>query len=156
VGIAALVRRRRREALIWFVAGLLYAVYFGYHVIQVHGHRAAGDIAHDQSWIGFNGLRFLLATAGVNGWLQFLPAATISAFVAAALAGAASPRMPTEVRVPLLVYAVLFSVVGLPFNYYWGFVTAPLWAFGLAHAPDGIRRLLRWSLGRPVDASADD
>jgi hypothetical protein len=50
--------------------------------------------------------------------------------------------MAPQVRWALLAYFALFAVAGLPFNYYWGFVTAPLWALGLAHAADGLRRLI--------------
>ena len=50
--------------------------------------------------------------------------------------------MAPQVRWALLAYFALFAVAGLPFNYYWGFVTAPLWALGLAHAADGLLRLI--------------
>ena len=147
-GVMALSRRRAREAMVWVAAGVLYAAYFAYHVVQVQAHRLPGDLVHEQSWIQPNGIRFLLATAGVNGWLQFLPQAITAVFVPVALAGAASARMPEQARAALLLYAALFTVIGLPFNYYWGFVTAPLWAFGLAYAPDGLARLWR-AAGEP-------
>jgi hypothetical protein len=38
------------------------------------------------------------------------------------------------------LYLLAFSIVGAPFNYYWGFLTAPLLAIGLAGAPRALRR----------------
>lgn len=140
---------RRREALVWIAAGLAYAAYYTAHAWQVQAHQLPGDLAHTQSWLQWNGVRFTLATIGVNGWLPFLPRAAAAVYLVLALAGAASPRMAPQARYALLAYAVLFAAVGLPFNYYWGFVTAPLWAFGFAHALDGLRRLVSAASAAP-------
>lgn len=140
-GLLAL-RGRRREAAIWIAAGLGYTAYYGFHMSQVAAHQAAGDLAHSQPWQHWNGVQFTLATIGVNGWLAFVPRWAAPIYMVLAVAGAASQQMAPQVRLALLAYLVLFAVVGLPFNYYWGFVTAPLWGFGLAHAADGLRRLI--------------
>jgi hypothetical protein len=113
----------------------------------VAAQQAAGDLAHVQPWQQWNGVQFTLATIGVNGWLSFAPGWAAAIYMVLALAGASSPRIAPQVRWALLLYLGLFAVVGLPFNYYWGFITAPLWAFGLAHAPDGLRRLLAAASG---------
>ena len=133
---------RRREAGVWIGAGLAYAAYYGMHVWQVNAHQLAGDLAHTAPWQQWNGLQFTLATIGVNGWLSFVPHWAAMVYMVFALAGTASRALARQVRWALLVYFALFAIVGLPFNYYWGFVTAPLWAFGLAHAADGLRRLI--------------
>ncbi len=133
---------RRREAWVWIAAGAGYVAYYAFHAWQVSAHQLPGDLAHLQPWHQWNGLRFTLATIAVNGWLGFLPRWVAVVFLVCALAGTLSLGMAAQVRAALLTYFVLFAVVGLPFNYYWGFVTAPLWAFGLAHAFDGLRRLI--------------
>lgn len=146
--VLALRSRRWRELAAWVVAAAAYAVYFGIHVWQVMAHQQPGDLAHVQSWLGWKGVQFVVATSGVNGWLGFLPAAAIPVFVALALAGAAAPRMPAHARLALLIYLALFTVAGLPFNYYWGFVSAPCFAFALAYAPQGIGALVAGASGR--------
>ena len=139
---------RRREAGIWIVAGLAYAAYYGLHISEVYAHQAAGDLTHTQPWQQWNGVRFTLATIEVNGWLSFVPGWATVVYMVLALGGAASRTMAPEIKWALLTYFGLFAVVGLPFNYYWGFITAPLWAFGLAHAADGFRRLISASAAR--------
>lgn len=147
-------RVRRGEAGVWIAAGLAYAAYFGIHVWQVDAHQLAGDLAHEQPWQRWNGVQFTLATIAVNGWLSFVPKWTTAVYMVLALAGTTSRKMVPQVRWALLGYVALFAIAGQPFNYYWGFVTAPLWAFGLAHAPDGLRSLIsstalnqRWRSG---------
>ena len=138
---------RRREAGVWIAAGLAYAAYYGIHVWQVSAHQIAGDLAHAQPWQQWNGLEFTLTTIGVNGWLSFVPRWAAVVYMVLALAGTASHRMAPQARWTLLVYFALFAIVGLPFNFYWGFVTAPLWAFGLAHAAHGLSRLIAAARG---------
>lgn len=143
------LQARRREAAVWILAGVAYAGYYIFHVWQVSSHQLPGDLVHLQSWQQWNGLQFTLATVAVNGWLSFVPRWVSVVYVVVALAGTASAASAPQVRWPLLVYFLLFAVVGLPFNYYWGFITAPLWAFGIAHGADGLRRLVVASTTTP-------
>jgi hypothetical protein len=136
---------RRRETAVWIAAGVAYAAYYALHAWQVSVHQLPGDLAHVQPWQQWNGLGFNLATVGVNGWLGFLPGWMAVLYLVSALAGTFSRGIVAQVKAGLLTYFLLFAVIGLPFNYYWGFVTAPLWAFGLAHAVDGLRRLIAGS-----------
>jgi len=136
------IGQRRREAVVWIVAGLAYAAYFGLHVWQVNAQQLPVGLAHTQPWHQWNGLRFTLATIGVNGWLAFVPRQVAVVWLVLALGGTVSRRMAPQVRYSLFAYFILFSVVGLPFNAYWGYVNAPLWAFGLAHTADGLRTLV--------------
>jgi hypothetical protein len=57
------------------------------------------------------------------------------------------------VRLTGAVYLGSFCVVGNPFNFYWGFLTGPLLAVGLAGAPGVLTRLVVGSFSgclRPV------
>jgi hypothetical protein len=159
-GALALASRQRAEALVWIAAGVVYIAYYGVHASQVAAHQLPGDLAHTQSWLQWNGLQFTLATIGVNGWLGFLPAPVAVLYMVLALAGTASLSAPPQLKSALLTYFGLFAVLGLSFNYYWGFMTAPLWAIGFAHAPDGLRRLVALSVagsprtGGPAEAGS--
>lgn len=141
-GLLAIVSRRKREASVWIIAGIVYGAYYVAHAWQVQAHQLPGDLAHQQSWQQWNGLRFTLATIGVNGWLQFVPRQAAALVLVFGLAGTLARAMPPQIKVALWAYVVLFAVVGLPFNSYWGFVSAPLWALAVAHAVDGLRRLI--------------
>jgi hypothetical protein len=148
-GLLAFFAGRRRESFVWIAGALAYAVYFGAHVMQVRAHHLPGDLSHLEPWVRWNGLRFVLDTVRVNGWVALAPSWTASAYVVLALAGIASARVPLQIAVPLVIYFALFVFVGQPFNYYWGFTTAPIWAFAAAYGVDGLRRLLRSA--RPAD-----
>jgi hypothetical protein len=136
------LKARRREAAVWVAAGVAYSAYYAMHVYQVSAHVLAQDLAHQQSWLQWNGVRFTLATISVNGWLSFVPRWGAAAYMAAGLAGTFAPGIVPQARWAVLTYFALFAVVGLPFNYYWGFITAPLWAFAIGHGPAGLRRLV--------------
>jgi hypothetical protein len=141
-GLLALRSRRRTEGAIWIAGGLAYVVYFALHAIQVRTHQLPGDLSQLEPWTRWNGLRFVLDTVRVNGWIALGPRPAAVAFAALGLAGLASARLPRQVAAPLVAYLVFFVFAGQPFNYYWGFVTAPLWAVAAAHGLDGLRRLV--------------
>ena len=138
----AIQNRRRTEIAVWCAGLTLYGCYFGWHAMQVLAHQRPDDLAHEQYWLRWNGLRFVLATVAVNGWLGLLPRGAQAVYVSGALGGASAPSAAAQLRWSLVAYFLLFMIAGQPFNYYWGFVTAPMWAFGLAHAVDGIHRLV--------------
>jgi hypothetical protein len=141
-GLLAL-RKRRLEAVVWLAGGALYLVYYGLHAAQVQAHVLPTDLAHTQGWQQWNGLRFIVATVGVNGWLGLLPRSATVLFIVSALAGVAARAIPPQIAGSLILYFVLFTCVGLPFNYYWGFVTAPLWALAFGHSVEGGRLLVQ-------------
>ena len=151
-GLLAL-RNRRLEAVVWLAGGALYLVYYGLHASQVQAHVLPSDLAHTQGWQQWNGLRFIVATVGVNGWLGFLPGWATVLFMVIALTGLAARSIPTQVAGPLILYFALFMCAGLPFNYYWGFVTAPLWALAFGHSVDGGRLLVQTALPNQAGTS---
>lgn len=156
-GVLALVARRRTESAIWVAGGLGYAVYFALHVIQVKAHQLPGDLSQLEPWTRWNGLRFVLDTVRVNGWIALAPRPVAVAFAALGLAGVASPGLPRQVGLPLLAYLLFFACAGQPFNYYWGFVTAPIWAVAAAHGVYGLRRIVvsaqPLAIGRATEAN---
>ncbi|MCA1563234.1 MAG: hypothetical protein LC804_24270 [Acidobacteria bacterium] len=140
--VLAMPAHRRREASVWIAGGLAYAVYFAIHLSQVQAHQLPTDLSHTESWLRWNGLEFIIATLKVNGWIGLAPRWVAVLYMVLALAAATLPRAPRQVVVPLLTYFVLFAFAGQPFNNYWGWVTAPIWAFAAAYGVEGVHLLI--------------
>lgn len=147
--VLAMAAHRRKEVYVWIAGGLAYAVYFAVHVSQVWAHQLPSDLSQTESWLRWNGVEFIMATLKVNGWIGLAPPLT-ALYMVLALAGAASPRVPRQVALPLLTYFVLFAFAGQPFNFYWGWVTAPIWAFAAAYGIEGVQWLIV-SSRRPIE-----
>lgn len=141
-GLLALRARRRPESYIWVAGGLAYAAYFWIHATEVWAHQLPGDLPQREDWVRWNGLAFVLATVKVNGVLAARPHAVTALYAVIAIAGTVSLRAPRQVTWPLLTYFLLFVFAGQPFNYYWGYATASIWAFAAAHGIDGLSTLV--------------
>lgn len=137
----ALRDRRWDEITIWSVGALAYSIYFGWHFREVSALQRPGDLAHAYSWLYGGGPAFLLHTLRTNAWLLVSPPwiPSASALLAILLAACASPRTASRLRTTVLVYLAMFLIVGQPFNYYWGLLTAPLWALATADGVDALR-----------------
>ena len=150
-GLFALSERRHREGAVWVVGGLAYVAYYLLHAQAVSAAMLPTDWSWPHSWARFLGWPFVLQTAWVAGWTLFLPYAVTPIMAVLALAGAFARSMPRQLRWPLVAYALLFCVVGQPFNFYWGFVTAPVWTYALLYSPEGAKFLV--SRGRTAETA---
>jgi hypothetical protein len=148
-GLLALAARRRRESLVWMVGGVGYLVYYAIHAASAHAAMQAGDVSHVDPWVRWQGLPFVLSTAKWYGWALLAPRFLVPLVVTGGLAATVAPAAPVQLRLAIVTYAVTFSIIGQPFNSYWGLVTAPLWAFGLAYSMDG----MRWIMESPQPAA---
>ena len=126
--LLAVAERRWREVGAWATGGAAYAVYYGWHVVQVVAHRTPTDIAHGTSWLTLPGVPFLQATLSKLGWFALLPSSMIAVALALLAAGLVAAQTPRHLRVASAGFAGLFLLAGFPFNDYWGFVAAPVWA----------------------------
>lgn len=145
---------RRREAA-WWLAGLAaYAVFFAWHVAQVQLLLGPNELAHEESWLRFGGAPFVISTVQMNAYLLVAPQWLAALYLVAALAGVTAWESPAGQRVGyvLAMYVGLFAVVGQPFNQYWGAMLAPLFALGVALAPQTFRKLASIALA-PAPAS---
>jgi hypothetical protein len=140
-GVLALLHKRRTEAAIWVLGGLAYAAYYALHAIAVTDAIQPGDYAWSHSWVRWLGWSFVMQTAWLSTWTMVLPYAVTPIVAVLALAGTAARSMPAQLRLSLLLYAGLFCVVGQEFNFYWGWVTAPLWAYAVLYCPEGLSTL---------------
>ena len=145
--LMALHHRRMAELGTWLAGVAAYTVYFGWHVMSVAAHSLPGDIAHQNSWIQFGGLPFVLGTMSFNGWFAVSqpwgPSIGLVLIIAAAWARSA----PIHLRVCCVTYAGFFSVAGQPFNQNWGLAASPAWAVACAYGVSGLHRLIRSAKG---------
>jgi hypothetical protein len=138
-------RRQRRESVMWVVGLALFGLFLMRHWIEVAHRVTAADAAHAAGWIRFGGAEFLLATTRANFFLMRLPSWCAAFYLPLALLGAAGCRgeLGTRVGLSAWIYAAAFAVVGQPFNFYWGLVSAPLLAFSIAWAPASLCDMAR-------------
>ena len=141
-GLLAIWQRRRAESLFWVAGGFAYLIYYGLHAANVARHIDPADVAHAQSWLQFQGLPFVLRTLHGNGIIVLVPAWVTVILCVLGLAGTFAPSIPRAVKWPLLAYCAFFAVAGQGFNFYWGWVAIPLWAYAIAHADIGLRHLV--------------
>jgi hypothetical protein len=142
-GVRALWRRERTEIAAWAIGGIAFVAYYSWHVTQVLSHIQADEPAQQQSWLAFGGLAFVLhAFRNASGLIVGLPPFLFGVLVAFAVAAWWSNTMTWHVRAGIVTYAVFFSVVGQPFNGYWGLIVAPLFGLWLAHAERGLTVLV--------------
>ena len=141
---------RRREAVAWLVGLGLFLAFMTAHTAIVQSRVVAADTALEGGWVRFGGLRFLLTATQVNVFLMplwisafFLPVSCLG--LARMVSNGGTGRL---VGWTVAVYLAAFSVVGNPFNFYWGFTTAPLLAMGVGYAPGELRRLARLACRR--------
>ncbi len=136
---AALAWRQRRykEFALW-VAGLLaWAAYFAMHWLEVTRVMPPGGRFHAHSWVQFGGLPFIIASMSANFYLLLSPPWVAAVYFAAAIFGLLGWHTVggRQVAITVSLFVLLFSVVGQPFNLYWGMLYAPLLCFGAARFP---------------------
>jgi hypothetical protein len=133
---------RKREAIAWVVGIALFVAFMAVHASIVASRLTPMDQALEGGWLRFGGARFLLATSRMNVFLMGVPLLWTAIVLCLAVFGLTDTRDETRRRVgyTLLLYLVAFSIVGAPFNYYWGFLDAPLLAIAVGGAPRALRR----------------
>lgn len=140
---------RRREAAGWALGLGLFVAFMFVHAANVAARLTPADQAMTEGWVRFGGMRFILATAQTNVFLMPLPLWCTALIVPPSVLGLAAWRGEAGRRVGLTagLYLAAFSVVGAPFNFYWGFITAPLLALGLGRFPGLLRRRINAAWG---------
>ncbi|WP_201245942.1 hypothetical protein [Halochromatium salexigens] len=149
MGVCALLEGRRREALGWGAAILVFALYLAVHAWQVSAHLGP-DPNTSAGWLVFGGWRFVLETAQWNVVALILGPWLVVIAMPLAVLGAGAWRHPlgTRLGVTVAVYTLGFMIAGRPDNTYWGVLCAPLVAVSLTFAPAGLRALWKAARGR--------
>jgi hypothetical protein len=139
--VFAMHDRRIKELGVWGVTLLAYAVYFWRHAAQVAAHVTASDLSQPASWVQFGGIGFLVSALHTAGWLPLLPRAAAAVALVLLCSVLFSRSTPALLRAWLAVYGLFFSVVGQPFNWYWGVLVGPLCALALGYSPAALKML---------------
>jgi hypothetical protein len=151
VGLVLAVRERRgREVAAWLAGLAAYALLLAWHLVEVARHTRPDDLA--RGWLALGGASFVLETCQWSSLFVALPAWVIAVLLPLVLLGLGGFREPAATRAALIVFGYLaaFTVVGRPFNEYWGAIYAPLLTFGFIAAPASVRDLSRALRGRPT------
>jgi hypothetical protein len=146
----ALYDRRRPEVIAWLVGLALYAVLMAWHAHEASLRVHAGDIG--RGWVALGGSGFLVAAGRWNPLSVDLPKWAVALVLPLSLFGLAGWKDRTAARILVVVvaYFTAFTVVGHPFNNYWGILYGPLLLpFGLPWVVDSGRDLWRALLARP-------
>ncbi|HLN33327.1 MAG TPA: hypothetical protein VK395_36705 [Gemmataceae bacterium] len=143
---------RRREVLAWVAGFALYAIFLAFHAREVLARVTPADRVPG-SWLQFGGAPFLLATCRMNVFLFALPAWVSALYLPLSLLGLLAWRGPVGTRLALTAgtYVAAFSIVGQPFNNYWGLLYTPLLSFGIVRAPVALIDLCK-AIVRPMSA----
>ncbi len=140
----AIASKRRREAWAWALGLVVGLGFLSAHAMAVLARITPADQAIAGGWVRFGGLRFVLTTARTNLFLMPMPLWCTGLVLPFAVLGLLFWRGETGrlVGLTVVLYLGAFSIVGAAFNYYWGFLYAPLLALAFAQAPAGLGGLL--------------
>jgi hypothetical protein len=135
--------RRRGEALVWLLGIATFLGYYGWHASHVSQLVSAGDRSHVEGWLQFGGAPFLLSLAQMNCYLLIVPQWVTALYLPLAVLGLTGWQSTWGQRVGVVTfgYLAIFSVVGQPFNQYWGMLFAPLLCLGAARGLVAMRDL---------------
>jgi hypothetical protein len=146
--LLAFKARRRAESLLWTAGGVAYIAYFAIHANAAAQSIRPDDIVRESPYLLASGLPFVFATLYVNGLVNLLPSFMTPVAAALGVAGSFAASCPPQLRAAVIGYFVLFCIAGQPFNFYWGYLTAPIWGHAFVHSVEGLRRLVLEALGR--------
>jgi hypothetical protein len=120
----------RRQAYGWIATLLAFAVLWGWHASQVVAHLPADGLRN--SWLAIGGWPFVLSAAHASIFFALLPVWIVALLLPIAWLGFWRWHDPLGRRTAVIVsvYFALFTIVGRPDNWYWGFVIAPLLPLG--------------------------
>jgi len=147
---------RRREWKLWVAGGFAYAVYYAIHAYAAVGAIQAGDLVRERSYFQTLGLPFIFMTLYTNGVMTLLPTYVTPVAAAFGMSALWADSAQDQLKASLLLYFILFCVAGQPFNFYWGYLTSPIWAHAFIHAPEGLGALVSASRGasRPSESAS--
>lgn len=142
-------RRRWREVAAWAAILTAYALLFSLHSLEV-GRRGAG-LAPGRSlaWVTFGGVTSVLSTSRMNLLLSSLPVWVTAVYVPMALLGLLGwpARGALPMKLTAVTYLALFSMIGQPFNFYWGWLCSPILAIGIVRMPLSVYDLISVLMG---------
>ena len=147
MGVMALARGGRAEALAWSLLGGLFLIGLAVHVSLVGALTSTADpIA--PGWMALRGLGGWTSNIVASSPLQVLPAWLAAPLALLPLIGWAGWRSDLGLTGLLLClgYGFGFMIFGRDNNFYWALVVMPLWFVGIAFVPRALASL--WASAR--------
>lgn len=140
----SLYGRRRDEIVLWLIGFIGYAIHFSLHAWSAAARTIGAPPMPYSQWLQCLGIGFVLDTVRMNLFLFPLPTALVAIYLAMAILGSAARmgRGRGLLLGVLMAYTVAFSIVGQPFNDYWGLLVAPLLPIGFAWGVPAFRDLV--------------
>ena len=147
MAFAAIVERRRAEAIGWGIALIVSALLLADHAREVAMVVLDTDRV-SPGWVG-GGWSTVLSMLGKASIFTLAPDWVVAVLVPLALLGWAGLRSQLGLRAALWTggMAAAFALVGRPDNIYWGAMIAPVLPVGLAFAPAAVRDLVKAARG---------
>ncbi|WP_254507132.1 hypothetical protein [Anatilimnocola floriformis] len=151
--VFATYHRRWKEAAGWSAGIALFFAFLFWHSRQVAAQLTADDLNGAggglTQWLKFGGLDFVLLCTRLNAFLFAAPGPVLFLYLLLSLLGLTSSR---DERLLLqgftaASYFAAFSVVGMPINFYWGLLFAPLLPAGVAAVPAVLNSLWQHASG---------
>jgi hypothetical protein len=135
----AVWHRRRGEAAAWGIGLIAYGLFLVWHASEVTRRMTDADLARSD-WFCFGGLKFDLVTARMNDFLYAAPGWILALYLSLALLGLSGWRSERGVLSAATVFLFLaaFTVIGNPYNGYWGLLYVPILAVGVVRAPTAL------------------
>ena len=157
--VFAAYHRRWQEAAAWSGGIVLFFGFLYWHSQQVAAQLTPADLQTAgggiSQWLRFGGLDFVLLTTRLNALLFAAPGPLLFFYLLLALFGLATLRDERQALqfCAAASYLAAFSIVGMPINFYWGLLFAPLLPAGVAAAPRSLSLL--WQRTYDAGSSAD-
>jgi len=160
-GIALLLawkRREKQEFISWCVVICVYLVLFSIHYHNVQVRLPGGETTGNLGWLVFGGMRFVLETCSMAYFLMVLPHWCVALYLPLSLLGLFGWRSRdfALIKLTATAYILLFLCIGIPVNYYWGWMYTPTLAFGTALSPFAVRDLIHVLILQPKKQVDDD
>lgn len=130
-------RRRWREVAVLATGLCAWGLFFAWHAAEVQSRLTAAEVAGSPAatgWLAWGGMSFLAATMRMNGLIHVAPSVVGLVLLALGLAGLIrrGDEMGRRLTAVVGLYVAGFSVVGHPWNMYWGLMYVPALGWGLA------------------------
>lgn len=145
-------RRRWREVAVLAAGLCAWGLFFAWHAAEVQSRLTAAEIAASPAatgWLAWGGVSFLAATMRMNGLIHVAPSVVGLVLLTLGLAGLfrRNDEMGRRLATVVGLYVAGFSVVGHPWNMYWGLMYVPALGWGLAAWGDLLPRRNEVSTG---------
>jgi hypothetical protein len=130
--------RRQWRELTLLIAGLTaWGAFFTWHAGEVARRLTEADVvsgAGASGWLAFGGVSFLASTMRMNGLIHAAPAVVGLGLLALGFVGLLrrTDELGRRLAAIVALYVAAFTIVGQPFNLYWGLMYVPALGWGLA------------------------